>query len=193
MLIFCLNFSALNLPCGSHLKIMNEVLAWDDSQSLRHLIYQEKFIFRDKTSNFQRFISSAYNFWVSPIIHGWQITKTYKTYLYAQIYTVAPQAFSLDYLALFSQKLSKYKNLNNSIKKRYQISVLVRANISKPQVYSYYNRKQNIRFISRQQYKAIPLQLSFWLRRLMVTNPVMVSYPQRQYIKYNHSKFVCDF
>lgn len=69
MLIFSLNFSALDLSCGRYLKIINEVMAWADSQSLRHLIFQEQLIFREKTTNFQRLISSVCNFWESPVIH----------------------------------------------------------------------------------------------------------------------------
>ena len=151
MLIFSLNFSTLDLPCGRHLKIMNEVMAWDDSQSLRHLIFQEQLIFRDKTPNFQKLISSAYNFWMSPIIHGWQITKTYKTYLYVQIYTVALGAFLPGLLSSFFPEPIQIEKSKKQHRKRYQICILVRADMIKPQVYSDYNRKQNIRFISRQQ------------------------------------------
>ena len=64
MLIFCLNFSSIESPLWQTFE-NNEVLAWNDSQSLKHLIYKKKkkkLIFRDKTSYFQRLISSAYSF-----------------------------------------------------------------------------------------------------------------------------------
>lgn len=48
--------------------------------------------------------------------------------------------------------------------KKYQIWGLVKADVIKPQVNSDYNRKQNIRFISGQQQKAISLQLSSLLK-----------------------------
>lgn len=80
---------------------MNEEMAWGDPQSLRHLIFQEQLIFRDKSPDFQRLICSACSFGVSPIIHAYQVTKTYKIYLYAQIYTVAFGAFLPRLLSYF--------------------------------------------------------------------------------------------
>lgn len=72
---------------------MNEEMALGDPESLSHLIFQEQLIFRDKSPDFQKLIFSACSFGVSPIIHGYQITKTYKIYLYAQICTEAIGGF----------------------------------------------------------------------------------------------------
>lgn len=158
MLIFCLNFSSIESPLWQTFE-NNEVLAWNDSQSLKHLIYKKKkkkLIFRDKTSYFQRLISSAYSFKCPQL---W--TANHKdiqdlficTNLYSGPSSLLPWLLS----SFCPEPIQIEKPKQQHQKRRYQIGVMVRANMSKPQVFSYYSRKQNIRFISRQQYKAIPL------------------------------------
>lgn len=75
------------------------------------------------------------------IIHRWQITKTFKTDLYAKIYRVDFGAFFPGLLTSFFPELIQTENLKKFFFESIKLG-LVKADILKPQVYSDFNKKK---------------------------------------------------